>query len=240
MIAFIQKEIASFFSSLMGYLVIAVFLVVNGLLLFFIDSNYNILIAGYNDLSLYFDLAPWVLALLIPALTMKSISEEKRTGTFEILITKPITMGTLVTSKFLGSFLLVLIALLPTLVYVIVLNTHAMPTQLMDFGSTLGGFLGLLLLALSYCSIGIFSSSLSNNQLVSLLIGICLCLFAYFGCTYLAQITSIEWLALLGMQSHYKSISRGVIDSRDIIYFLSIVIVFLSFTYQVLTQSTKK
>lgn len=231
--ALIFKELRSFFSSLMGYLVIGFFLIINALFLFVLDSDYNLLNAGYNDLSLYFKLAPWVLVILVPALTMKSISEEKRNGTFELLMTKPLSVVQIVWAKYVAALLIICFAVLPSILYIFLLNSYAL--QSMDLGSTLGSFLGLFLLAGLYASLGIFASCLSQNQLVSLLVGIVLCLFFFFAWEELAQLMSLSKLSAVGARAHFLSISRGVIDTRDLIYFISLI-VFVNYSSVILLK----
>lgn len=222
------REIRSFLSSIIGYLVISVFLLITGLLLWFIDGNYNILQSGFADLSPFFFIAPWVLIFLIPAVTMKSFSEEIRQGTIELLLTKPISIWEIVLGKFLGVLILVLIAIIPTLVYVYIINNYIAPGQTFDMGAIIGSYFGLLFLASSYGAIGIFTSSITESQIVSFIFGVILCVFFSIGIEYLAVYLQSSFIEKLGVQYHFKSISRGVIDTRDLIYFLTITIVFLS------------
>jgi len=230
--AILLREIKSFFGSLTGYLVIAVFLILNGIFLWIVDGQYNILQSGYNDLSPFFQLAPLVLLLLIPAITMKSISDERKQGTIELLVTKPLSLNQIVTGKFLGAFLLVVLAILPTVLYIIILNPYGMPTGNMDLGSTLGSYLGLMFLIAAYTSIGIFCSSLSDNQIVAFILAVIICFVLYLGFDQLAELfkSSATLIEKFGISYHFKSISRGVIDTRDLIYFISITVFFLMAT----------
>lgn len=230
--ALLLREIKSFFGSLIGYLVIAVFLVLNGLFLWVLDGQYNILQSGYNDLSLFFQLAPLVLLLLIPAVTMKSISDERKQGTIELLITKPLSITQIVIGKFLGAFILVVLAILPTILYIVILNPYGNPEGNMDLGSTLGSYLGLLFLMAAYTSIGIFCSALSENQIVAFILAVIICFLMYLGFDQLATIikSSATIIEKIGMNYHFKSISRGVLDTRDLLYFISITFFFLSAT----------
>ncbi len=230
--AILLREIKSFFGSLTGYLVIAVFLILNGIFLWIVDGQYNILQSGYNDLTPFFKLAPLVLLLLIPAITMKSISDERKQGTIELLVTKPLSLQQIVVGKFLGAFLLVLIAILPTILYVVILNPYGLPAGNMDLGSTIGAYLGLLFLIAAYCSIGIFCSSLSENQIVAFITAVVICFVLYVGFEQLAELIQsfATFIEKLGMSYHFKSISRGVIDTRDIIYFTTITVFFLMAT----------
>ncbi len=228
----IIREIKSFFGSLIGYLVIGLFLISNGLFLWVFEGEYNILNSGFADLSPFFALAPAVLIFLIPAVTMRSFSDEKKQGTLELLLTKPVSIWQIVTGKYLGSMFLICIAIIPTFLYVKVISDLGMPEGNIDMGSTIGSYLGLLLLISSYSAIGIFTSTLSENQIVAFIISITLCFFFYFGFESLAQIIPNvqNQISSLGMQNHFKSIGRGVIDTRDVIYFVSITVLFLSFT----------
>jgi|SRR5690554_4600823 len=221
--AIIFREFKSFFGSLIGYLVICVFLLLNGLFLWVFDNEYNILNLGYNDLTPFFKFSPWILLLLIPAITMKSFSDEKRLGTLELLVTKPLSYKKIVWGKFFGALLLIIVAILPTTLYVWILNNYSLVGHSIDGASTLGSFVGLLFLAASYTAIGIFSSTLSENQIVCFLVAVLICLLAYFGIDQLAQLTKLSILSNFGMKHHFESLSRGVIDTRDLIYFSSII-----------------
>ena len=227
--AILLREIKSFFGSLTGYLVIAVFLILNGIFLWIVDGQYNILQSGYNDLTPFFQLAPLVLLLLIPAITMKSISDERKQGTIELLVTKPLSLNQIVTGKFLGAFLLVVLAILPTVLYIIILNPYGIPAGNMDLGSTLGSYLGLLFLIAAYTSIGIFCSSLSDNQIVAFILAVIICFILYLGFDQLAELfkSSATIIEKFGISYHFTSISRGVIDTRDLIYFISVTVFFL-------------
>ena len=221
----IKKELYSFFSSPIGYLVIGVYLLATSLFLWVFTSEFNILQAGYADLTSYFYIAPWVFMFLIPAVTMKSFSEELNTGTIEILKTKPITTWQLVLGKFFGSFLLIIISILPTLIYVYSIYQLGNPIGNIKLGTALGSFIGLLFLTSTYVSIGIFTSTLSKNQIVAFILAICLLLAFYSGFLMLSKTISNNYGYLiedLGMMQHYQSIGKGVLDSRDISYFLSI------------------
>lgn len=226
------REIKSFFGSPIGYLVIALFLIGNGLFLWVFEGDYNILNTGFADLSPFFTLAPWIMTFLIPAVTMRSFSDEKKQGTLELLLTKPISLWEIVNGKFLGAFLLIVMAIIPTFIYVEVVWNLGLPEGNLDLGSTLGSYFGLLFLIAAYSAIGIFTSSVSENQIVSFIIAVFLCFFFYFGFQGLAAVLPgfSSFISYLGMQDHYKSMSRGVIDTRDVIYFVSITILFLSFT----------
>ncbi|MUP45901.1 gliding motility-associated ABC transporter permease subunit GldF [Gramella sp. BOM4] len=234
MFAILNKEIQSFFSSLTGYLVIGLFLLVSGLFLFVFSGGYNILDSGFADLKPFFSLAPWIFLFLIPAISMRSFSEEKRMGTMETLLTKPISLWKLILGKYLGILILVVLAILPSLLYVYTISELGRPEGNFDAGATLGSYLGLLFLGGCYAAIGVFASSLSSNQIVAFLLGVFLCFIAYFGFEGISQ-TGIFGnytyiVESVGINFHYQSISRGVIDSRDLIYFISVILLFLMFT----------
>jgi ABC-2 type transport system permease protein len=232
MLAILKKEFNSFFSTPIGYLVIAVFLVINGLFLWIFDGDFNILNAGFADLSSFFFLAPWIFIFLIPAVTMRSFSDEYNSGTIEILKTKPISDWQIVLGKYLASFLLILCALIPTLIYVYSISSLANPTGNIDIGSLLGSYFGLLFLVSTYTAIGVFSSTLSSNQIVAFIIAVSLSFFLFFGFDTMASLfgNSAYTIQKLGMNEHFKSMSRGVIATRDLIYFISITVFFLVIT----------
>lgn len=235
MLAILKKEINTFFSSPIGYLVIAIFLLLNGLFLWVFKGDFNILDYGFADLSSFFLIAPWILLFLIPAVTMRSFSDEKKQGTLELLLTKPISKLQIVLGKYFGALVLIIIAILPTLLYVYTVYQLGNPLGNLDVGSTLGSYFGLLFLITSYTAIGIFASTLSDNQIVAFLIAISICFLFYIGFEGIAEFVSSNFLEQLGMSYHFKSMSRGVLDSRDIIYFLRITIFFIA-----LTKSTFK
>src|SRR5690606_30375250 len=181
MLAILKKEINTFFASPIGYLVIAVFLVLNGLFLWLFKGEFNILDSGFADLTAFFLLAPWILIFLIPAVTMRSFSDEKKQGTLELLLTKPISSLQIVLGKYFGAFILVVIALVPTLLYVYTISSLESQEGSLDVGSLMGSYIGLLFLVASYTAIGVFASSLSDNQIVAFIIAVFICFFFYFG-----------------------------------------------------------
>ena len=227
--AILKREITSFFSSSMGYLVIAIFLIINGLFLWIFDGPYNVMDNGFADLTSFFDLAPWVFLFLIPAITMRSFSEEMKMGTLELLLTKPITIKDIVMGKYFGALILIVLALVPTLLYIITIDQLIAQNNELDSGSLIGSYFGILFLVMAYTSIGIFASTLSNNQIISFITGIFLCFVVFYGFEGLAGLVQNgEFIESLGMKAHFNSISRGVIDTRDIIYFLSISLLFIA------------
>ena len=234
MITLLVKEINSFLSSLIGYIVIAVFLTVISLFMWIFPGNMNILEAGYANIDTLFIIAPWVFMFLAPAITMKSFSEEQRTGTLELLLTKPLSDIQIIFSKFMAGFILVLFALIPTLVYYYTVDDLGYPPGNVDTGAMWGSYLGLLFLSGGFVAIGIFASSLSDNQLIAFIIGVFLSFICYVGFEQIASFdlfgTLDSLIMNLGINEHYISMSRGVIDTRDAMYFLSLITFFLLLT----------
>ena len=228
----IVRELKSFFGSPIGYLVIAIFLLLNGVFLWVFNGDYNILNSGFADLSPFFTLSPWILIFLIPAVTMRSFSDEKKQGTLELLLTKPLSIWQIINGKFFGAMLLIVIAIIPTFIYVYVISSLGMPEGNIDMGSTMGSYFGLLFLIAAYCSIGVFTSTLSENQIVAFILSVFLCFVFYFAFDGLSTYfpSAENFISSLGMDNHFKSMSRGVIDTRDMLYFISLTIVFLSLT----------
>lgn len=232
MITILKKEFNSFFASPIAYLVIGVFLLNNGLFLFIFNDDFNILNAGFADITTFFYLAPWVFLFLIPAVTMKSFADEFNTGTIELLKTKPISNWQIVLGKFWASLLLVCIAIIPTFVYVYTVYQLGNPVGNIDFGSTIGSYIGLLFLAVSYTAVGLFTSTLSKNQIVAFILGVFITFMLFYGFDAIANSFGNLGFAIqqFGINEHFKSISRGVIDTRDILYFLSVTFFFLFIT----------
>ncbi len=227
-----KKELRQFFSSLTGYIAIIVFLLVNGLMLFVFEDN--ILDFGYATLDRFFELAPWVLLLLIPAITMRSFAEEFKTGTFEILQTRPLSRQQIVWGKYLGSLVVVLIALLPTIVYFFSIQQLS-ANEGIDTGATIGSYIGLFFLAAVFTAIGICTSSFTNNAVVAFITSLIACALLYYGFSAISRMPGFAggadyYIEMIGIDFHYRSISRGVIDSRDVIYFISVVFLFLLLT----------
>ena len=238
MLALLIKEINSFLSSLIGYIVIGLFLLAISLFMWVFPGNNNIIDAGYANIDTLFVMAPWVFMFLVPAITMRSFAEEKRTGTIETLLTRPLNDLQIVLAKFLAGFVLVFLSLIPTLIYYISINALGSPPGNIDTGGMWGSYIGLLFLGGGFVSIGVFSSSLSDNQIISFIIGVFLSFFCYLGFDSLASLElfgKIDSLILfLGINEHYISLSRGVIDSRDMVYFLSLIALFTILTKIVL------
>ena len=242
MYSILKKEIHSFFASPIGYLVIAFFLLLNGLFLWLFKGEFNILDNGFADLSSFFLISPWIFIFLIPAVTMRSFSDEKKQGTLELLLTKPISSLQIVLGKYFGALILVIIAILPTLLYVYTISKLGNPEGNLDLGSITGSYFGLLFLAASYCAIGIFASTLSENQIVAFIIAVFLCFFFYFGFEGLANYKLFGdsfYIEKLGMDFHFKSMERGVLDTRDLLYFLSVTAFFIVLTKLTIKKQTK-
>jgi ABC-2 type transport system permease protein len=228
-----KKEWQQFFNSITGYLALVVFLLLNGLFLFvFPDSN--LLDFGYASLSGFFNLAPWLLLFLIPTITMRSFADEYKSGSFEILKTLPLTPSSIVFGKYLGALLIVLTALIPSIIYAFSIQSLSV-TGGIDVGGTIGSYIGLGLLAAVFTAIGITASSFTNNTVVAFIGGAFVCFLLFTGFSAISKLPVFiagfdYYIELLGIQYHYRSISRGVIDSRDIIYFFGIILVFLFIT----------
>lgn len=240
MISIFWKEISSFWSSLIAYIVVGIFLGITGLFLW-VFTETSILNNNYATLNSFFELAPYLFLFLIPAITMRALAEEFQRGTIEFLGTKPVTYNQIVLGKFLANCLLVTIAVLPTLVYYYSLNRLASPIGNIDHGAIIGSYIGMLLLAYVFISIGLFSSAISSNQVTGFLLGAFLCFFVHWGFFYLSGLPLFSsgfelFVQKLGVQYHYASISRGLVDSRDIIYYFSVIVFFLILTVFVLKK----
>ena len=235
------KEIRSFLSSLIGYMAIGVFISLIGIFLWIIPSESggsNILDNGFANIDPLFSIAPWVYLFLIPAITMRSFSEEKKTGTLELLLTRPLTDLQIVLAKYLAGFTLVIVSLLPTLIYYYSVHVLGLPKGNIDTGGMWGSYIGLLFLGAGFVAIGIFASSIAENQVIAFIIALLLCFFCYIGFDYVAQSGLFgKYDALvkyLGINDHYVSMSRGVIDTRDALYFVSVIALFNLLTKLVL------
>lgn len=234
MLPIFRKEISGFFSNLTGYMVIIFFLLINSMFMWVFPGEWNILDRGYAGLDTLFFISPWVFLFLVPAVTMRMIAEEKRLGTIELIYSKPVSERAIVYGKYLSSVALVLLALIPGMVYYISVYTLGEIPGNLDNGGTAGAFIGLFFLASVYASAGLFASSLTDNQVIAFLIGVVICFFLFAGFDSFAYLPGLkkldEFVIRLGINEHYKSMSRGVIDSKDIAYFLCVIAIFNEIT----------
>jgi len=242
MFAIFRKELSGFFSSLTGYIVIIVFLIVNSLFMWVFPGEWNILESGYAGLDTLFFLSPWVFLFLVPAVTMRMIAEEKRLGTIELIYSKPVTERGIIWGKYLASLALVILALIPCLTYFASVFILGETPGNLDRGGTWGAFIGLFFLASIYASAGIFASSLTDNQVIAFIIAVLLCFVMYAGFDSFAYLPGLkkldEFVIGLGINEHYKSMSRGVLDIKDVAYFIAVALIFIEAARMVL-QSRK-
>ena len=231
MIVLLKKEFLYFFSSATGYIVIGIFLIATGLFLWVLPGQFNIIESGYAQMDGLFVLAPWLYLFLVPAVTMRSFAEEKKAGTIELVYTRPISGLKVILAKYSASLLLVLFSLLPTLIYFVSIYFLSQPTGNVDTGGIFGSYIGLFFLAAVYVAIGVFSSAVTDNQIVAFMLSAFLCFFFYYGFDLLASLAvsgkNEIFLTAFGINTHYESMSRGVIDMRDIVYFLTVITGFI-------------
>ncbi|MCS7036429.1 MAG: gliding motility-associated ABC transporter permease subunit GldF [Saprospiraceae bacterium] len=228
------KEINAFFSSLIGYVVVGIFLTLMGLILW-VFPEYSILDSRFATLDTLFAIAPQVFLFLIPAVTMRSFSEEMQTGTLELLVTRPLSDWQIVGGKFLAALTLVVFALLPTLLYYLTVYQLGAPPGNLDSGGIFGSYIGLLFLAAAFVAIGLFASSLTQSQIVAFLLAAFLCFFFFQMFDLISRLPIFfgktdDIVQALGIQYHYDSMSRGLIDTRDVVYFMSLIALFLAAT----------
>ncbi|MFM2017687.1 MAG: hypothetical protein RL007_1343 [Bacteroidota bacterium] len=232
------KEIRSFLSSLIGYIVIVVFLLAISLFMWIIRGGTNVLDVGYANIDTLFSIGPWVFLFLIPAITMRSFADEKKSGTIELLLTRPLTDMQIILAKYFAGIILVAISILPTLIYYYSVWRLGEVQGNIDSGGTWGSYIGLLFLGSSFVAIGIFCSSITDNQIVSFILSLALCFVFYTGFEQLSSLSLFgkadTFIQSIGINEHYNSISRGVVDTRDVVYFISFNILFLLFTRTVL------
>ncbi len=238
MLAVYLKELNAFFSSLIGYLALGVFLLTVSLFVWIFPDT-SVLEYGFATLDGLFLTAPWVFMFLIPAITMRSFSEELGSGTFELLATRPLKESAIILGKYLAALTLVLFALLPTIIYYFTVYQLGSPTGNIDSGATIGSYIGLLLLGSSFIAIGIFSSSVTNSQIIAFVLAVFLCFIFYSSFDYLSRLgifyaKADDIVEQIGINAHYQSISRGVLDTRDVVYFFSLNAIFLRLTHLVL------
>lgn len=215
-----------------------VFLLLTSLFMWVFSGQMNVLENGYASLDTLFSLAPWVFLFLVPAISMRMFAEEKRSGTLELLFTRPVREIEIVFAKFAAAWTLVILSILPTLIFYISIYQLGSPKGNLDIGGTWGSYIGLVFLGGIYAAIGVFSSSLSENQIVAFILAVLFSFLFYLGFSFISSLASSgEWVNIiekLGIDYHYQSVSRGVLDSRDIIYFVTIIILFLFFTKTIL------
>ncbi|MVM31029.1 gliding motility-associated ABC transporter permease subunit GldF [Spirosoma sp. HMF4905] len=233
MLPIFRKEINQFFSSPIAYIIMGVFLTAMGLLLWVFPDT-SLLENGYADMGTFFNLTPYLLLFLVPAITMRALADEVRSGTLEWLLTKPVSGWGIVVGKFLASWLLVIITLLPTLVYYFTLYKLGSPVGNIDSAGVFGSYFGLLLLAGVFVAVGIWASSFNDNQVVAFVLGAFFCFLLYIGLSALAGLSALGglsyYLSLLALDEQYRALGKGVIDSRNVIYLFSLLILFLFLT----------
>ena len=234
-----KKELHQFFSNLTGYIAIILFLLVNGIFLFVLKDS-NLFDFGYATLDKFFELSPWILIFLVPAIAMRSLSEEFKTGTFEILQTKPLSKWQIVNGKYFSILLVLLFVIVPTFIYIITIKSLSAIGSI-DSGGITGSYIGLFLLAAVFAAISLCCSSFTNNAVVAFLISVFVCLLLYFGFNALSKLPVFQgqadyFIEMIGIDFHYRSISRGLLDSRDVLYFLSLIFLFLLITVQNLNK----
>lgn len=233
------KEIQSFLSSIIGYVFILIFIVTCWLFLWVISDYYNLLEGGVADLIPFFNIAPLILLVLIPAITMRSFAEEKRTGTIELLYTRPLSDFKILMAKYLSGITLVVIALLPTLIFYFSIHELGNPIGVIDDGATITSYLGLILLSASFVSVGIFCSTITNNQIVAFILSMFVCWFLYSGLSLLGSYATFAgldtYIKYAAIDFHYESIKKGVLIFSDLFYFLSLIFFFLFASHIVLT-----
>lgn len=241
MIKILGKELNSFFNSLTAYIVITVFLVMMGLILWIFPET-NVLDYGYADMSSFFLFGPYVLIFLVPAITMRMFSEEKKSGTYELLITKPVTDWQIIFGKFLAGWILVIISVLPTLIYYYSISALGNPPGNIDTPGVIGSYIGFIFLGGVFTSIGLFASSVTQSQVVAFILAIFFCFLFYEGLGSISRINILTqssiFIEQIGIKFHYDSISKGLIDSRDLTYFLGVIFLFLSFNKVSLASRT--
>jgi ABC-2 type transport system permease protein len=228
-----KKELKQFFSNLTGYIAIILFLLVNGLFLFVLKDS-NIFDFGYASLDKFFDLAPWIFLFLVPAITMRTLADEFKGGTFEILQTKPVSKWQIVAGKYIAVLVVLLLAIIPTIIYIFTIHSLSDRGGI-DSGGIAGSYTGLFLLAAVFAAIGVCCSGFTNNAVVAFLVSAFVCLLLYFGFDALSRLPFFAngadyYIEMLGIDFHYRSVSRGVLDSRDLVYFATVIFLFLSIT----------
>jgi len=233
MLHVLAKEFNSFLNSLIAYVVIGVFLTAVGLLMWVFPET-AVLDYGYADMDTLFSLSPYVFIFLIPAITMRSFAEERKTGTMELLLTKPLTDTGIIVGKFLACFALVLLALIPTTIYYFSISALGDPAGNIDTPGVIGSYIGLSLLGAVFCAVGILASSITSNQIVAFILSAFLCFLIFSGFDSVSSLSGwadgVLLIKQIGILYHYESLSKGLIDSRDVLYFLSVIFAMLLIT----------
>jgi len=226
------KEINSFLSSIIGYVFIIIYLIASGLFHWVLSFNTNLLEGAEADLIPFFNLSPVIFLILIPAITMRSIAEERRTGTIELLLTRPISDLKIILAKYFAGVSLLIIAIIPSIIYFISIYYLGKPVGIIDIGATFTSYIGLILLGSVFVAIGIFASSLTNSQIVAFILAMFLCWIFYDGFNLLgnfSQIGGLDYIIqYIGIAFHYDSIKKGVIEISDLLYFVSVIVLFIS------------
>lgn len=240
MYAIFRKELSVFFSSLIGYIAITIFLVANGLFAWVFPET-NILDDGFATLDAFFNFAPWIFMFLIPAITMRSFAEEKNSGTIEFITTRPVTDTQIVLGKYGAALVLVLFSILPTITYYFTVSALASPAGNVDTGGIIGSFIGLMLLGATFVAIALFTSAITSNQIVAFIAGMFACFFLYLAFDSLSLIPVFVggadmYFNAISINRHYQNISKGYIDLRDVVYFASMVVLFLLMTKTALSS----
>ena len=230
MYALFKKEIRYFFTSPIGLTIIGLFIVLNGLFLWVFKTDYNIFNAGFADMLPFFRLSSWVFVFLVPAITMRSISEEKKSGMLALLFTKPVSTLQMVLGKYLGILFLLFVILLPSALYVYMVWVLGNPVGNLDIAGTVGSYIALFLLVATFAAVGLWASSISSNQIISFVLAAFLCFFFFFGIDQLIAFVAPDDFGGVGFQTHFDAISRGVLDTRNILYFLSVILFFIYLT----------
>ena len=234
MITLYKKEISIFFSTIIGYLIIGLFLLISSLILWHDISEINILDNAYASMDSFFSIAPLIFLLFIPSVSMRVFSEEFNTGTIETLITKPISSFEIVTAKFFAVLSLVIIAILPTITYVISIYFLGETTGNLDLAAVVGSYIGLILLSSIFSSISVYASSLSSNQIVAFILAIIMSSFFFFGFDILSQLPYLQIVDLtlqkIGISYHYNMMSKGLLKVSDLVYFMSVSLLFIKLT----------
>ena len=228
------KEVNSFLSSLIGYIAIGVFLLGTGLFMW-VFPDYSVITYGFSTMESFFGMAPYIFLFLIPAITMRSFAEEIQTGTIELLATRPLSDWQIILGKYFACLFLVLFSILPTFIYYFSIYELGMPKGNLDIGATWGSYIGLFSLGAVFVAIGIFASSVTKNQIIAFILGLFLCAFFYDAFSSISHLpiffggldTAVEYI---GINFHYASISRGLVDTRDLLYFISMIAAFLFLT----------